>query len=332
MHRRKIMSIMIRALCVGFVCYFVASRFSKDRKQSHTTPLYIIGILQTASHPALDAAREGFIEELTKTMGLNIDFIIRNGEGSIASMHTIAQQFHNNSQIGGVFAIATPAAQAMATVEQDKPIFIAAVTDPYALGLMHATTNVCGVQDMVDVKAEIDMLTQLLPNARTVGLIYNNGEVNSVAVVDMMHAELNKKGLTAVDFAVNSESDLPTAAQMAFLKSDVVLTPIDNMVASSITLLASLAHQNKKPLIVSDNMLVAFGALAARGVDYKESGKQVAHIAWRVLNGGENPYENPWEIPIVQAQSDTLYINKNVIKDLGLIIPSSLGSQIVWVE
>ena len=315
---------LMGAACIIIIGLFIFSPVSKVDKKIQ----YKIGILQTASHPALDAARDGFMEELKKSMGSDVSFVIKNGEGSIANIHTIAQQFRNNSTISGIFAIATPAAQAMATVEQNKPIFIAAVTDPYALGLIHATTNVCGATDMIDVTAEIDMLTQLVPNAQTVGLIYNNGEVNSVAVVNIMRTELNKRGLTVVDFAVSSESDLPTAAQMAFLKSDVVLTPIDNMVALSITLLASLAHKNKKPLIVSDNMLVTYGALAARGVDYKESGKQVAEIAYRVLVGGQKPYE----IPIATAQSDAIYVHKKVLDALALSIPHSLESHVVCVE
>ncbi|MDR3550491.1 MAG: ABC transporter substrate-binding protein [Candidatus Babeliales bacterium] len=308
------------AIIVSFIIFKPTSKINKKTR-------YTIGIVQTASHPALDAVREGFIEELKKSIGSDVSFIIRNGEGSIANIATIAQQFHNDKNINGIFAIATPAAQAIATVEQNRPIFIAAVTDPQALGLIHPTTNVTGTKDMIDISAQIDMLVKLLPNAKTVGLIYNNGEVNSIAFVNIMRTELKNRGLMPIDFAVSSESDLPTAAQMAFLKSDVVLAPTDNMVASSIALLASLAHKNKKPLIVSDNMLVEYGALASRGVDYKESGKQTAQIAHHVLIEGKKPHE----IAIQQAKSNKIYINKNSLTTLKLSIPESLNNHSILV-
>lgn len=317
-------TIIITSVIIALVASFMLFKRSiKTNKNAR----FRIGILQTASHPALDAARDGFVEEAKKDLNNDVEFVIRNGEGSVANIHTIAQQLHNDANIQSIFAIATPAAQAMATVEKEKPIFIAAVTDPNALGLIYPTTNVCGTKDMINVAAEIDMLIALLPQAKTVGLLYNNGEINSVTVVKQMRAELEAKGLTVLDFAVNSESDLPTAADWAFLKADVVLAPTDNMVASSISLISSLAQKYNKPLIVSDNMLVTYGPLASRGVDYKESGRQAARIAHKVLV----EHKKPSEVPIEQATSDKIYINRHILTTLGLAVPESLQEQVVFV-
>lgn len=306
---------------VGVIFYFL-----KKNKNKYSEQQMYIGVLQTASHPALDATRDGFIEELTKLMGKDVSFVVRNGQGSVANIHTIAKQFHNDQNISTIFAIATPATQAIATIENSKPIFFATVTDIKALELSPFMTNICGCQDMIDVPETVKMLVALLPKAQTVGLIYNNGELNSVALVKMMHSELRKHGLNVLDFAVIAETELPTAAQMAFIKSDVVLAPTDHMVASSITLLSSIAHQNKKPLIVCDNLLVKYGALASRGIDFKEGGKQTAHMAYQVLVHNKQPNE----LPIEQAKSDKIYINKNVADDLNITIPESLGVDIVY--
>jgi len=316
---------LISFTCLLIAGFIILKRITKKQSNKQTTT---IGILQTASHPALDAAREGFVTELKKNLDSKVEIIIRNGEGSVANIHTIAEQFHADRNLNGIFAIATPAAQAMATVEDSRPIFIAAVTDPSALGIIHPTTNVCGTKDMIDVKAEVQMLVQLLPNAKTVGLLFNNGEINSVTMVKQMRAELEAHHIIPLEFAVNNEADLPTAADWAFFKTDVVLAPTDNMVASSIGLLASLAQKNKKPLIVSDNMLVKDGALAARGVDYHESGKQAARIALQVLIEGKKPYE----LPIEQTKSDNIYINKSVLDTLGLTIPETLETKVVIVQ
>lgn len=313
------------SMLIGITAMLAASFVGIRYIKRQTVAAYTIGILQTASHPALDAAREGFVIELQTKLGNKVEFVIHNAQGSVAQAHAQAQQFHANKQYNGFFAIATPAAQALSVLEKERPIVITAVTDPDALGLIYPLTNVCGVSDMIDVKGEIAMLTQLVPHAKTVGLLYTSGETNSIMAVSQMRKELEVRGLTAVDFAVSNESDMAAVVELACRKTDVILAPTDNTVACAITLISAIALKYKKPLIVSDNMLVSAGVLAARGVDYKESGKQAARIAYKVLVNGRKPYE----LPIEQAKSDTIYINKQTLIELGLNVPETLQKDVV---
>ena len=321
MKKILLISLVAGAIIAGFIVI-------KMQKKDNVASEYTIGILQTASHPALDASREGFIEELQKNMGTKIDFVVKNAQGSIPQAHAIAQQFHANKKYNGFFVIATPAAQAMSAVEKERPIFIAAVTDPGALGLINPTTNVCGTKDMIDVKSEIAMLTQLVPNAQTIGLIYTSGETNSLILIKQMHAELEAKGLKYIDFAVSNEADMQATVESACRKADAILTPTDNTVASTISLISATALKYKKPLIVSDNMLVKYGQLASRGVDYKACGKQTAKIAQQVLVENKKPYE----LPIEQAESQQVYINKKTLNALELNIPEALSGNVILVE
>lgn len=314
---------MIGIIGVAIVSIIVFKRINKPA----TSTTYTIGILQTASHPALDAARDGFMEELKTLMHNDVTFVIQNAQGSVAQGHAIAQQFHANSQLSGFFAIATPAAQALGAVEKERPIIIAAVTDPQALGLIHPTTNICGTKDMIDVKAEIKMLTQLIPNAKTVAILYTAGETNSIVLANMMRTELASLNLIALDFAVSNEADMAAIVETACRKSDVILAPTDNTVASTISLIATITNKHKKPLIVSDNMLVKYGPLAARGVDYNKGGKQAAHIAYDILVGGKNPHE----IPIQQVQSGQVFVNQTTLDRLGLTIPEALQKDVVLI-
>ena len=305
------------ALMAAVVLSFV---IAQQVKKPATTAKYTIGILQTASHPALDAVRDGFMEELQSKFGGDVAFVVQNAQGSISQAHTIAQQFHANRQLNGVFAIATPAAQAMSAVDKVKPIVIAAVTDPNALGLIYPMTNVCGVTDAINVSAEIDMLVQLVPSAKTVGLLYTSGETNSLVMAKQMRQELEARGLVVTDFAVSNESDLAALTELACRKVDVLLAPTDNMVASAISLITTIMLKYKKPFIVSDNMLLKFGPLAARGVDYKASGKQAAQLAYKVVVEGKKPYE----LPIEQADSTKAFVNQATLDALGLVIPEGL--------
>ncbi|HEV2601378.1 MAG TPA: ABC transporter substrate-binding protein [Candidatus Babeliales bacterium] len=316
---------IIAALAITFIASFTVI------KQIHkTTPTaaYTIGILQTASHPALDAARDGFIQELTNIMGDTVAFVIQNAQGSVTQAHTIAQQFHTNKKYTGFFAIATPATQALSAVEKKRPIFIAAVTDPNALGIIHPTTNVCGTNDMVDVPATIKMLKQLLPQAKTVGILYTSGELNSITLAEQMRQELAESHVTALDFAVSSEADIAAIVELACRKSDVILAPTDNTVASSIALVTSLTKKHKKPIIACDNTLVAAGALAARGVDYMLSGKQTAHIAYQVLIEGKKTYA----LPIEQALTDRIFVNKHYLDELNITIPEAIKNLVHVID
>lgn len=300
----------------------------KKRNSNATKAKYSVGILQTASHPALDASRDGFIEELTKLLHNDVEFVIKNAQGSTTQAHAIAQQMRSNKQLNGFMVIATLAAQAMHTVEKERPLFIAAVTNPEALGLIYPDTNVCGTKDMIDIAGQITMLTQLLPQARTVGILYTSGELNSINMVTMMHKELKERGLTAIDFAIGNDADIPAMVNVACRKVDVLLAPTDNNIASAISLVSAIALKHKMPLIVSDNMLVQQGPLASRGVDYRENGVQTAHIAHAVLAEGKKPAD----LPIEQAPCNQIFINAATMRELGILIPDEIQKDIVFVE
>lgn len=289
---------------------------------------HIIGIIQTASHPALDACKDAFIAELPSTDEHKFIYVLQNAQGSVSQAHTIAQQFLSYNQIDLFYAIATPAAQAISALEKERPIVIAAVTDPHALGLVYPNSNVCGTKDMIDVKGEIDMLTQLLPSAKTVGLLYTSGEINSTTLAQKMKQELEARGLTPIDFAMSSETDVQPMVELACRKCDVILAPTDNTVASTISAITAITTKYKKPLIVSDNMLVKFGALAARGIDYTAIGKRAGQIAYALLVQGKKPQD----FPIEQMPSEQIVINQLVLQALGLTVPESLQKQVVFSE
>lgn len=289
---------------------------------------WTIAILQTASHPALDAARNGFITTLHEQLGDDIGFIISNGQGSIGTLHTIAQQFHARQDIDAIYAIATPAAQAITSIEKEKPIIIAAVTVSPELGINFNDVNICGVSDMINVRAQIEAMHQLLPNIKTVGIIFSSAEVNSIAISKIMVTELEQVGYTPIVMSIASESDIEPAVMSALRKVDALIAPTDNTIANSIALIANLALKAEKPLIVSDNMLVKYGPLMARGVDYYESGTQAAAVALQLLINHKKPYE----LPILGADSKQIFVNMNTATALHITIPDTLQSDIVPVE
>ncbi|HLW72670.1 MAG TPA: ABC transporter substrate-binding protein [Candidatus Babeliales bacterium] len=305
-----------------------AITLKKSLTRGQTGKKWTIGILQTASHPALDAARDGFITTLQQQLDDDIGFVVSNGQSSIGTIYAVAQQFHARQDIQAIYAIATPAAQAVASVEKEKPIIISAVTVIPELGVDFTQANVCGVSDMINVRAEIEAMHDLLPDVKTVGIIFSTAEINSVAVSKIMVTELERRGITPLIIGISSESDIEPAVISGLRKVDALIAPTDNAVANSIALIANLARKAEKPLIVSDNMLVKYGPLMARGVNYYESGAQAATVALQLLINHKKPYE----LPILGAESKSVFVNTETLDALKLVIPDTLAPDVVMIE
>lgn len=308
-----------------FVLGLSTALFSSCASDKQQSAALTIGILQTASHPALDRAREGFMQELTEKMNGKVHFVVQNAEGSIAQARSIAQSFHANSQIDGIFAIATPAAQAAASIEKRKPIFFAAVTDPVKAGLTQA--NICGTTDMIDVSGEIDMLQAFVPDTKRVAIVFNPAEINAVTVKDNMAKELEKRGVKVIQLGVSQESEMALAVTSALKNCDVLLAPTDNTVALTLPIIARIARVHYKPLIVSDNLLVEKGALASRGVDYFQLGKKAAFLVNEVFSG----HKLPKELRGLGPDKTSVIVNQDVLRELELTVPDSWMAEVTFV-
>ena len=150
-------------ILVGLLVGSLALVGCKTTSAKHSD-LLSIGVIQYASHTALDATYDGFIEELSH-LGLveNEDYVIdfQNAQGDAATAETIATKFVGDDH-DLIYAIATPAAQAVANKTSDIPIIVNAVTDPQSAGLVESNevpnTNVSGVSDLTPVKRQIELL------------------------------------------------------------------------------------------------------------------------------------------------------------------------------
>ncbi len=288
---------------------------SKENKEMLT-----IGILQTATHPALDQAREGFMEEISRLTEGKVRFVIQNAEGSLSQAQTIAESFHAHRKIDAIYAIATPAVQAAARAEKKKPIFIAAVTDPESLGIIFPDTNICGTSDRIDTEAQADLILKLVPAVQTVSIVYNPGENNSQIMVQRMQQSLEKRGLKIVTLGVHSESEIAQTIGLASRKGEVILVPADNLLVGAMPLVAREALKKGSPLFASDIPSVEKGALIAQGADYSVLGKNTAEIAYRVLFSGNTPQE----MGIVHPTHSKILLNKRAIEELKISIPLDL--------
>lgn len=317
---KPLLILMCLIVVLGGLFFYKKNRF--DAESTIT-----IGIIQTATHPALDQAREGFITEITKLSNGMVSFVIQNAEGSLSQAQSIAESFHAHKKINAIFAIGTPAVQAIARAEKQKPIFIAAVSDPESLGVIYPGSNVCGTTDQVDSDAQADLILKIVPAAQTVVIIYNPGENNSQVMVKKMQHSLQERGLKNITFGVHSENEIVQTITTASRKGQVILVPADNLLVGAMPLVAKEALKNGRPLFASDIPSVTKGALIAQGADYSDLGKETAEMAYQVLLLGKKPQE----VGIIHPRNSKILINKQVVEDLQISIPQELLPSITLI-
>jgi len=280
-----------------------------------------IGIIQFAPHPSLDNCRDGFVDGMS-ALGFGDDRVIIDYQNANADMNlanTIAQKMvADNADL--IVGIATPAAQAAfnAIDGTDIPIVFIAVSDPVAAGLSgHA--NVTGVSDVLQVGEQIALVRALLPEAETVGALFNTGEVNSVKQVNMLGEAAESGGLSFQTATVTGVSDVSLALESLLPRIDVLINVLDNTVVSAMPTIADICSQRGIAIIGSEEEQVRNGALASSGFDYLDAGKQGAELAVRILNGERN-------IPFELVKDTQIVINETVAAALNVTVPEEIAA------
>lgn len=281
-----------------------------------------IGILQYVEHEALDAAREGFVQRLEESeYGDRIEFDIQNASGNQTTLQSISEKIARDNDI--LYAIATPAAISLASLEQKKPIFIAAVTDPVEAGLADSLEkpgrNVTGTSDMQPLEEQVDLLVNTFPEAKKVGLIYNSSEVNSIIQAEAAVALLKEKGIETVEATVVSTNDIAQALNSIIKDVDAMFMVTDNTIDSAITLVGDIAKENNVPTIGSSDAVVKQNGLATISNSYTDYGVQTADMVIRMLDEELSPAEMPIEL----GKDFTVVVNPDFAKALG-IDPASI--------
>ena len=282
---------------------------------------YSIGINQLVQHPALDASAAGF-KAAFEDAGVEVEWDEQNANGEQSTAVTIAQQMANADH-DLYLAIATPAAQAMAQSIKDAPLLFTAVTDPEAAELVDSNdapgANVTGTSDIAPISDQVDLLKELVPDAKTIGVVYASGEVNSQVQVDELTSVAGDADIDVKSQTVTSVTEIPQAVQ-ALDDVDAIYVPTDNMVVSGIASLINVANEKQIPVIGAEAGTVEGGAAATLGIDYEQLGRQTGEMALRILQDGEEPASTPVE----SAKEFTYVVNPEAAEAQGIEIPEAI--------
>lgn len=279
---------------------------------------YKIGVIQYMPHTALDASNEGFFAALDE-LGISYEADQQNAAGETSTCQTIAQ---NLASAGNdlIFAIATPAAQAMAGVTEDIPIVLTAVTDPADAGLVESNDapggNVTGTSDLTPVAEQIALIKKIFPDAETVGMLYCSSEANSVFQIDLAKEACDSEGLSYEDYTVSSSNEIQSVVESAVGKVDVLYSPTDNIIANNMATVSMIANENQLPVICGEEGMVDNGGLITYGIDYYELGYMAGEMAAKILAGESQPADMP--IEYLDASKCSLKVNADTAEALGL--------------
>lgn len=325
---KKVSALMSLLLSVSILGGCSRSSAETSQELEKKEKVIKIGITQLAEHPALDAAREGFIEALKSKgfdNGKNIKIDYENAQGDIATAQTIAQNFVSQKE-DLILAIATPSAQAAFNATKDIPILITAVTDPIKAGLTKSLdkpdANVTGTSDDVSAQKQLELLKKLVPNSKTVGILYNSSEVNSEIQLENIKKILPEFNLELKAVGVTNVNEISQALNSMTDKIDVLYVPTDNLVANAMPLISNTCFKNNIPIIGSEEGHVANGALATNGIDYKKLGFETGLMAVEVLSG-----KAVSELPIKTLSELSIVVNTDAAQKLNIQIPEDILSK-----
>nr|WP_279593488.1 ABC transporter substrate-binding protein [Pseudodesulfovibrio sp. S3-i] len=283
---------------------------------------YTISVTQIVEHPALDAMRIGAADRL-KEKGIEATFNVHIAQGNPATNVQIISQIMGEAP-DLVMAIATPGAQAAAQKIHDRPIVFTGVTDPVSAGLVKDLNNtdgknITGMSDFSPINKHVELIREIVPSAKAIGVIYNAGEPNSVVLVEKLRDEAAKAGLIVEEATIANSSGVYQAAKSLVGRCDVIYIPTDNTVISAVESAVKVCTQSQLPLIVADVDSVARGAIAAVAVDYYKMGLQTGDMIAKILVDGVAPADMPIEF----LNDLNLHINKKAAAAMGVTLPEA---------
>lgn len=312
---KKILALILVAATL-VACTFALSACGEQKKT-----VYTVGICQLVRHDALDAATQGFKDALTKALGEeNVKFIEQNAQNDTIACSTIVTDFVSKN-VDLIMANATPALQAAANATTTIPILGTSVTEyGVALGIDNFSGtvggNISGTSDLAPLTEQGDMILELFPEAKNIGLIYCSAEPNSAYQIKVIEEYLTGKGLKCTRYSFSDSNDISAVTTTAASQSDVIYIPTDNTAASCTETIGNIVREKKVPVVAGEKGIASGCGVATLSISYYDLGVKTGEMAAKILKGEANISE----MPIEYANATKMY-NETFCNELGITIP-----------
>ena len=239
--------------------------------QADANKVYNIGICQLVQHEALDAATKGFKDTLTEKLGADkVKFDEQNAQGDSATCATICNQF----------------------VSSNYDLILGTSITDYGTALDMAEwtgvsgMNVSGTTDLAPLDKQADMLKELFPDAKTIGILYCSAEANSKYQSDTITPFFESAGYTVKTYSFADSNDVAAVAKTACDENDVLYIPTDNTAASNTGIIDNTATAAKTPIIAGEEGICKGCGVATLSISYYELGQKTGEMAYDILVNG----------------------------------------------
>ena len=282
---------------------------------------YKIGICQQLEHPALDAATEGFQAALTEKLGDKVTFDVQNGQGEQTNCATISTTFVADG-VDLILANATTALQCAAAATDSIPVLGTSITD-YATALdikdWTGTTgkNISGTSDLAPIGEQEDMLMELFPDVKQVGILYCSAEPNSAYQAELFGAALAEDGVAYKEYTAADSNEIQSVATSAVAECDVIYIPTDNTMAGNTETVKNIVVPAKVPVIAGEEGICSGCGVATLSISYYDLGYKAGEMAYEILVNGADVST----MEIEYAKDVTKKYNTAICEELGVTVP-----------
>lgn len=319
---KKLFALLLAMAMVFTFCACGNADTGSDADAANKT--YTIGICQIEQHVALDAATKGFMDALKEELGEdNVKFDEQNASGDSTACSTIINSFVSN-KVDLILANATPVLQTAAAATTTIPILGTSVTE-YGVALdienFNGTVggNISGTSDLAPLDKQAQMIIDLVPTAKKVGLLYCSAEANSAYQVKVVKEYLEGKGIECKEFPFSDGNDLAQVTTTACDYSDAIYVPTDNKAASSTGIIDGICRPAKVPVITGEEGICKGCGIATLSISYEELGRKTGLMAAKILKGEADISEMPIEYDENYKQK----YNKAICDELGITVPDT---------
>jgi putative ABC transport system substrate-binding protein len=264
-------------------------------------------------------AESGYVE------GQNVAIEYRWAESRYERLPELAADLVRR-KVAVIVAATSPAALAAKRATKLIPIVFETAGDPVGLGLVTSVNrpegNVTGVTQLssVSIPKRVGLLHELLPTAKTVGLLLNPNDPKAETQSREIEAPARALGLRIEVVKATAMGDFDAAfAVLAERRVDALIVGSSELLSRGRDQLAKLAAHHAIPAIYQYRDYVQAGGLISYGASLASSYHQVGVYAGLILKGAK-----PADLPVMQIAKFELVINLKTAKALALEIPPSL--------
>lgn len=325
--KKKVVSVLlVAAMAISMTACGSSSDSSdsSDDSKEASGETYTIGICQLVQHDALDAATEGFedaLNELAEDGGVTFEFDEQNAQGEHNMCATIVNQFVSDN-VDLILANATDPLTTAASATADIPILGTSVTD-YATALQiddwTGTTgiNVSGTSDLAPIDEQEAMLKELLPEAKTIGILYCSAEPNSKYQAEQFEKALEKDGLEYKEYTAADSNEIQSVTTSAVSEVDAIYIPTDNTMAANTEIVKNVCVPAGIPVVAGEQGICTGCGIATLSISYYDLGYKTGEMAYDILVNGADITS----MEIETAPEVTKMYNKAICEELGITVP-----------